>query len=57
MDPAKRTAASSPRRARVNSDNTHLTGELPIVGYTGRHRVKPTTRPQDRAARLVGRAR
>ena len=35
--------------------NAHVTGELPVVGYVGRHRATRTTRPEYLAERLVGR--
>jgi hypothetical protein len=41
----------------MSTENAHVTGELPVVGYTGRHRAKVTTRPENLAARLVGRQR
>jgi hypothetical protein len=56
MDPAQPTARS-PRRARMSTENAHVTGELPVVGYVGRHRAKVTTRPEHLAAKLVGRFR
>jgi hypothetical protein len=56
MDPAQPTARS-PRRARMSSENSHVTGPLAVVGYVGRHRATPTTPSWDRASRLVGRTR
>lgn len=55
MDPAQPTAAGSPRRARMSTENAHVTGELPVVGYVGRHRATTSTRPENLAGDLVGR--
>lgn len=61
MDPVQPTAADSPRRARLNPENAHVTGELPVMAsgrhYVGRHRATAATRSWDLAAYLVGRDR
>jgi hypothetical protein len=41
----------------MSTENAHVTGELPAIGYVGRHRAKVGTRPENLAARLVGRPR
>lgn len=41
----------------MSTPNVHVTGELPVVGYVGRHRATTTTRPENLAALLVGRDR
>lgn len=60
--PAQAAEAGTPdvtRRARVDRENAHVTGELPVLPsggeYVGRHRADKRTRPEHRAANLVRR--